>query len=218
MSRFLRASSPQWIAASIFLPSPHTLAGVARRRPVGASSSFRSGKPALSSCSKSAMTKYSFWRREHSGRRITASLDRLSGALSDRPNELLRVRRRRRLDLRCRPGAAGHERPVSGESPIIEAMKTPTLLAVVLVLQIAVMVLVYGSHVFGIRGYGFFGFATWLLLPLAISSLACSQLLKRWAWPNYGRYPEALKASMSIGLPLLALFVGVFACLNAFGE
>ena len=123
MSRFLRASSPQWIAASIFLPSPHTLAGVARRRPVGASSSFRSGKPALSSCSKSAMTKYSFWRREHSGRRITASLDRLSGALSDRPNELLRVRRRRRLDLRCRPVADVGERPVSGRARVLRVAR-----------------------------------------------------------------------------------------------
>ena len=86
MSRFLRASSPQWIAASIFLLSPRTLAGVAKRRPDGASSSFRSGKPALSSCSKSAMTKYYFWQREHSGKRTTARLDCLGGALSDRPD------------------------------------------------------------------------------------------------------------------------------------
>ena len=89
MSRFLRASSPQWIEASIFLPSPHTLAGVAKRRPDGASSSFRLGKPALSSCSKSAMTRYSFWQREHSGKRTTARVDGLGGALSDRPIELL---------------------------------------------------------------------------------------------------------------------------------
>jgi hypothetical protein len=118
----------------------------------------------------------------------------------------------------CRPSAAGHERPVWGDSHIIAAMKTSTRLAFVLVLQIAVMVAVYGSHMFGIRGSGFFGLAIWLLLPLTISSLACSQLLKRRAWPNAGRYAEALKASMSIGLPLIALFVGVFACLNAFGE
>ena len=100
MSRFLHASSPQWIAVSIFLLSPRTLAGVAKRRPDGASSSFRSGKPALSSCSKSAMTRYSFWRREHSGKRTSARLDCLGGALSDRPIELLPVRSRRRLDFR----------------------------------------------------------------------------------------------------------------------
>ena len=116
MSRFLRASSPQWIAASIFLPSPRTLAGVAKRRPDGASSSFRSGKPALSSCSKSAMTRYSFWQHEHSGKRTTARLACLGGALSDLPIELLLVCCRRRLDFRCRPIAASRERPVSGRS------------------------------------------------------------------------------------------------------
>lgn len=92
------------------------------------------------------------------------------------------------------------------------------LLAVVLLLQIAAMVVVYGSHVFGIRASGLFGLATWLLLPLVSSSLACSRLLKGSAWANAGRYPNALRASMSIGMPLSALFVGVFVCLNTFGE
>ena len=112
MSRFLHASSPQWIAASIFLPSPHTPAGVAKRRPDGASSSYRSGKPALSSCSKSATAKCSSSQREHSGKRTTARLDGVGGALSDRPIGLLPVGRRRRLDLRSQPGAVGRRRPL----------------------------------------------------------------------------------------------------------
>ena len=80
MSRCLPASFPRWIAASRFLPSLRTLAGDARRPPDGANSSFRSGKPALSSCSKSGMIRYSSLRHEHSGKRTTARLDGLSGA------------------------------------------------------------------------------------------------------------------------------------------
>jgi len=62
------------------------------------------------------MAKCSFWQREHSGKRTTARLDGLGGALSDRPIELLRVRRRRRLDLRCRPISDSGRRPLLGIS------------------------------------------------------------------------------------------------------
>ena len=91
------------------------------------------------------------------------------------------------------------------------------LLAVVLLLQIAAMVVVYGNHAFGTRASGLVGLATWLLLPLGSSSLACSRLLKGSAG-ECRQVPDALRASLSIGLPLLALFVGAFVCLNAFGE
>jgi hypothetical protein len=50
------------------------------------------------------------------------------------------------------------------------------------------------------------------------SSLVCSRLLKGAAWANTGRYPDALRASMSFGMPLVALFVGVFVSLNTYGE
>jgi hypothetical protein len=97
-------------------------------------------------------------------------------------------------------------------------MKTLMLLAMVLLLQIAVMVVIYGSHVFGIRASGLFDLAAWLLLPLVSSSLACSQVLRGSASANTDRYPNGLRASMSIGMPLSALFVGVFVCLNTYGE
>jgi hypothetical protein len=45
---------------------------------------------------------------------------------------------------------------------MIEAMKTPALLGVVLLLQIAIMVAIYGSHLFGIRASGLFGLAIWV--------------------------------------------------------
>lgn len=97
-------------------------------------------------------------------------------------------------------------------------MKTPMLLAVVLLLQISVMVVMYGSHMFGNRVFGLFALAAWLLLPLVSSSLACSRLLKDWAWANTWRYPNGLRASMSIGMPLSAVFVGVLVCLNTYGK
>jgi hypothetical protein len=80
------------------------------------------------------------------------------------------------------------------------------------------MVVIFGSHVFGIRESGLFGLAAWLLLPLVSSTLSCSRLLKGSALANTGRYPNGLRASMSIGLPLSALFVGLFVCMNTFGE
>jgi hypothetical protein len=101
---------------------------------------------------------------------------------------------------------------------MIERMKTSALLAVVLLLQIAIMAAIYGSHLFGIRASGPFGLAIWLLLPLVSSSLVCSWLLKGSAWAHTGGYPNARRASMSIGMPLLALFVGVLVCLNTYGE
>jgi hypothetical protein len=85
-----------------------------------------------------------------------------------------------------RPRAVGRQQPVSGDSPIIEAMKTSMLLAVVLLLQIAAMVVIYRSHVVGMRESGLFGLAAWLLLPLVSSSLACSRLLKGSAWASTG--------------------------------
>jgi hypothetical protein len=43
----------------------------------------------LSSCSKSAMTRYSSWQRGHSGKRTTARLDVQDGSLSDLTIEVL---------------------------------------------------------------------------------------------------------------------------------
>ena len=42
--------------------------------------------------------------------------------------------------------------------------------------------------------------------------------VERFGLGEYRRYPNGPRASMSIGLPLSVLFVGVFVCLNTFGE
>jgi hypothetical protein len=88
----------------------------------------------------------------------------------------------------------------------------------VLLVQASSMAALYGSRLLGTGGSGLLNLAIWLLLPFVAAVVACSLLTKGAGWKAAGRHRDVLRVSVTIGLPLLAMFVGAFASLNTFGE
>jgi hypothetical protein len=97
-------------------------------------------------------------------------------------------------------------------------MKTALLLVTVAVLQAAFMVVVYGTHVFGLQNSGLFGLAVWLVLPTGAAGFTHARVLTRSQWIMRSSHRAIWFVGASSLFSLLVLYAGAFVSINTFGE